>query len=132
MNATRPLSFIFSIVLGGLSWAHQAAAQAAGGDMQSALLQLLPLVLIFGVFWLLLIRPQMKKQRDHQKKVAAVKKGDEVILSSGVYGKVVQLVDDIKVEVEIASGVKVKVAKAMLADVLTKPAPQAALSPKKK
>ena len=106
-----------------LAYGHVALAQVAQGPggLSAAMVQLFPLVLIFGVFWFLLIRPQMKKQKQHQALVAAVKKGDEVILSSGVYGKVTQVIDAVKVEVEIAPGVKVKAAKGMLADVLTKP-----------
>ncbi len=111
---------LLTLSVGG-GFAGVAAAQTPTGGVPGAMLQLLPLVLIFGVFWFLLIRPQMKKQKEHQALVAAVKKGDDVILSSGVYGKVSQIVDETRVEVEIASGVKVKVAKNMLADVLNKP-----------
>ncbi|MDI9313502.1 MAG: preprotein translocase subunit YajC [Hydrotalea sp.] len=121
------ITTLLTLPLLSLAMANVAVAQAAApGDLSSAMLQLFPLVLIFGVFWFLLIRPQMKKQKQHQALVAAVKKGDEVVLSSGVYGKITQVVDAVKVEVEIAPGVKVKAAKAMLADVLTKPVATAA------
>ncbi len=121
-NFLRTFSTVSLLTLSvGGGFAGVAAAQTPTGGVPGAMLQLLPLVLIFGVFWFLLIRPQMKKQKEHQALVAAVKKGDDVILSSGVYGKVSQIVDETRVEVEIASGVKVKVAKNMLADVLNKP-----------
>ncbi|MGI9461652.1 MAG: preprotein translocase subunit YajC [Alphaproteobacteria bacterium] len=117
---TAPLLFL-TISLG---LASQSMAQA-GGDVPSAMLQLLPLALIFAIFWFLLIRPQMKKQKEHQAKIAAVKKGDAIVLSSGIYGKITQLIDDNRIEVEIASGVRVKVAKSMLADVVNPNAPSA-------
>ena len=94
------------------------AASAAGGTSGSTMfMQLAPLVLIFAVFYFLLIRPQQKRMREHQGKVAAVKKNDTVVTGGGLVGKVTK-VDDDYVEVEIASGVKVKAVKSTLADVV--------------
>lgn len=100
-------------------YAHAQTTPAAADGFSTVLVQFLPLVLIFGVFWLLLIRPQMKRQKEHQTKVSAIKKGDEILLASGIYGKVTDVLDEQKVMVEIASGVKVRVVKHMVSDVLT-------------
>ena len=78
---------------------------------------MLPLVLIFVVFWFLLIRPQQKRMKDHKTKIEAVKKGDQVVTGGGLVGKVVR-VDDIYVDVELAPGMKVKAVKGTLSDVV--------------
>jgi preprotein translocase subunit YajC len=92
-----------------------AAADAGGAG--SFLISVMPLVLIFAVFYFLLIRPQQKKMKEHQAKVGSVKKNDEVVTGGGLVGKAVK-VDDEYVEVEIASGVRVKAVKATLTDVM--------------
>jgi preprotein translocase subunit YajC len=92
-------------------------AAAAGGAGGSAFfVQLFPLLLIFVVFYLFLIRPQQKRAKDHQALIAAVKRGDQVVTSGGIVGKVTK-VEDRMVEVEIATGVKVRVIKSTLTDV---------------
>ncbi|MBB4642410.1 preprotein translocase subunit YajC [Rhizorhapis suberifaciens] len=95
--------------------AQTSGAAAPGGT--SFLVQLLPLVLIFAVFYFLLIRPQQKKMKDHRAVIDAVKKGDQVITAGGMVGKVLR-VDESYVDVEIAQGVKVKVVKSTLSDVV--------------
>jgi len=97
----------------------QAYAQAAGGGAGGAfdIMSLLPLVLIFVVFYFLLIRPQQKKMKTHRAMIEAVKRGDIVTMGGGIVGKVTKVVDDGHVEVEIAEGVRVKVLRATLADV---------------
>lgn len=97
------------------AFAQTSGAAAPGGA--SFLVQLLPLVLIFAVFYFLLIRPQQKKMKDHRATVDAVKKGDQVITAGGMVGKVLR-VDEGYVDVEIAQGVKVKVVKSTLSDVV--------------
>ena len=106
--------------------AYAQAAGAAPGGAQDALLQFAPLVVLFVLFYFLLIRPQQKRAKQHQAQIAAVKRGDTVVLSSGIIGKVTK-VEDTEVQVEIASGVNVKVVKAMISDVRTRgePAPAA-------
>lgn len=96
-----------------------AYAQAAGGE-PSFLVSLMPLILIFVVFWFLLIRPQQKRMREHREMVAATKKGDEVITSGGIHGKVSRVIDDTAVEVEIAQGVKVKLVRGTISENLTR------------
>ena len=98
----------------------QAAGGAGGTDM---LTSMLPLVLIFVVFYFLLIRPQQKKAKAHRDMVAAVRRGDNVVTAGGVMGKVSKVIDDTTVQVEIAEGVKIKVLKGTLSDVRSKGEP---------
>ena len=96
-----------------------AAAAAPNPNSGSALLVgILPWLLIFVIFYMLLIRPQQKRAREHQAAIAAIKKGDEVITGGGIRGKVVKVTDD-EAEVEIAQGVRVRVVKGTLSQVLT-------------
>ena len=101
------------------------AAAAGGGGMQQTLLQLLPFVAIAVMFYFLLLRPQQQQAKQHRDSVNAVKRGDTVVLSSGVIGKVVR-VEEAEVGVEIAQGVTVKVVKSMISEVKTRGAPAAA------
>ncbi len=97
-----------------------AFAQTAGGQASGTagiVMQMLPLVAIFAVFWFLLIRPQRKRLKDHKAKIDAVKKGDQVVTGGGLVGKVLR-VDDIYADVELAPGMKVKAVKATLSDVV--------------
>lgn len=96
-----------------------AFAQSAGGQASNAgiIVQMLPLVLIFVVFYFLLIRPQQKRMKDHKAKIDAVKKGDQVVTGGGLVGKVAR-VDEFYVEVELAPGMKVKAVKSTLSDVV--------------
>ncbi|MET0370898.1 MAG: preprotein translocase subunit YajC [Sphingobium sp.] len=96
-----------------------AFAQTAGGASSGAgiLMQMLPLVLIFAVFYMLLIRPQQKRMKEHKAKIEAVKKGDQVVTGGGLIGKVVR-VDDIYADIELAPGMKVKAVKSTLTDVV--------------
>lgn len=94
----------------------QAAPTAAAGPM-AGILQMAPLVLIFVVFYLLLIRPQQQQAKKHRAKLAAVKKGDQVVTGGGLVGKVTR-VDDIYVDVELGPNMKVKAVKSMLSDVV--------------
>lgn len=95
----------------------QTAAAPGGASSAEFFLQMAPLLLIFVVFYVLMIRPQQKRMKEHKAKLDAVKKGDQVITGGGLLGKVVK-VDDIYVEVELGQGVKVRAVKSMLSDVL--------------
>jgi len=88
-----------------------------------ALGQFLPLILIFGIMYFLLIRPQQKKVKDHQAMVGALRRGDQVITQGGLIGKVVKVKDDNEVEVELAENVKVRVVKSTIATVVSKTEP---------
>jgi preprotein translocase subunit YajC len=102
-----------------------AQATAASGGGAALIANMLPLVLIFVIFWFLMIRPQQQKMKQHRAMIDAVKKGDSVITGGGLIGKVTKVDGDV-IEVEIASGVKVKAMKGTLSDVtpngVTKPA----------
>ncbi len=88
-----------------------------------AFAQFIPLILIFGIMYFLLIRPQQKKVKEHQAMVAAVRRGDEVVTQGGLIGKVVKVKDNNEVEVELADGVKVRVVQSTLANVVSKTEP---------
>lgn len=97
-----------------------AYAQSVGGDQPSILISFLPLIAVFAIFYFLVIRPQQRKVKDHQAKISAVRRNDTVVTSGGLRGKVTKLLDNGDLEVEIAKGIKVKVVKHMLADVVSK------------
>ena len=85
---------------------------------------LIPLILIFGIMYFLLIRPQQTKLKEHQAMVAALRRGDQVITQGGIMGKVVKVKDDAaEVDVEIASGVTVRVIRSTIATVVNKTEP---------
>jgi preprotein translocase subunit YajC len=100
--------------------AYAQAAASGGGDI---LIQMLPFVLIFIIMYFLLIRPQQKRVKAHQEMIKNVRRGDTVVLNSGMIGKVTKVIDDTEAEVEIADNVKVKVIKSMIADVRNKSEP---------
>jgi preprotein translocase subunit YajC len=102
----------------------QAAGAAPGGAAVFA--QFLPIVLIFVIFYFLLIRPQQQKMKQHRAMVDALRRGDQVVTSGGIVAKVFKVQDDGMVEVEIADGVKVKVVKHTITQVLNKTEPAAA------
>ena len=85
--------------------------------------QFVPLILIFGIMYFLLIRPQQKKAKQHQAMVAALRRGDQVVTQGGMIGKVVKVKDDGEVEVEIADGVKVRIVQSTIATVVSKTEP---------
>ncbi|OIQ26142.1 MAG: preprotein translocase subunit YajC [Alphaproteobacteria bacterium MedPE-SWcel] len=89
----------------------------------NAITQFVPLILIFAIMYFLLIRPQQKKLKDHQNMVQALRRGDQVVTQGGVIGKVSKVKEDGEIEVEIAEGVKVRVIKSTVAQVLNKTEP---------
>jgi preprotein translocase subunit YajC len=101
------------------AFAQTAPAAAAGGDMMSTLTGMLPLVLMFIVLYFVMIRPQMKRQKEHRAMVEAVAKGDEVVIGGGMLGRITRLSEQY-LHVEIASGVEVQVQRASLVQVLPK------------
>ncbi|WP_265501091.1 preprotein translocase subunit YajC [Paracoccus beibuensis] len=103
-----------------------AYAQAAGGaGAGAAFAQFIPLILIFAIMYFLMIRPQQKRLKQHRAMVEAVKKGDQVVTQGGILGKVSAVRDD-ELEVEIAQGVRVRVIRSTLAQVVSKTEPVAA------
>jgi preprotein translocase subunit YajC len=104
-----------------------AYAQGAGlFDNQGAMLQFLPLVLIFVVFYFLLIRPQQKKAKDHKSMLEALRRGDRVVTGGGIIGTVSRIISGEEVVVDIAEGVRVRVLRSTITSVLAKPDPTAA------
>ena len=95
------------------------AAAAAGGDMQSSLMGMLPLVLMFVVLYFVMIRPQMKKAKEHKSMVESLAKGDEVVTAGGVLGKVSKLGDSF-LGLEIANGVEIQIQRSAVVQVLPK------------
>ncbi|WP_027994799.1 preprotein translocase subunit YajC [Simplicispira psychrophila] len=95
------------------------AAAAAGGDMMSTITGMLPLVLMFLVLYFVMIRPQMKRQKEHRAMIDALGKGDEVVAGGGIMGRVARITDQY-VYVEIANGVEVQMQRQAVAQVLPK------------
>jgi preprotein translocase subunit YajC len=85
--------------------------------------QFIPLILIFAIMYFLLIRPQQKKLKQHKAMVEALRRGDQVITQGGLIGKVHKVKDDNELEVELAEGVKVRVVRSTIAQVLSKTEP---------
>ncbi|PZQ79713.1 MAG: preprotein translocase subunit YajC [Ancylobacter novellus] len=98
----------------------QAAGAGGGTDM---LMSLLPFVLIFVIMYFLILRPQQKKVKAHQELVKNIRRGDTVITSGGLIGKVARVVDDTEIELQLAEGVKVRQLRGLITDVRAKGEP---------
>lgn len=96
-----------------------AQTPAGGGDMSSSLVSMLPLVLMFVVLYFVMIRPQMKRQKEHKAMIDALAKGDEVATAGGLLGKVTKLGDS-HLSVELAAGVEVQLQRSAVVQVLPK------------
>ena len=102
----------------------QAAPASASSGAAAAFVQFFPFIAIFVIFYFLMIRPQQQRVKQHQSAISAVKKGDEIVTGGGIRGKVTKVADD-EAEVEIAQGVKIRVIKSTISQVIspnTKPA----------
>ena len=88
-----------------------------------AFTQFVPLILIFGIMYFLLIRPQQQKMKEHKKMVESLRRGDQVVTQGGLIAKVSKVKDDNEVEVELADGVKVRVVRSTIAQVMSKTDP---------
>ena len=99
------------------------------GGLSAQLMQIAPIILMVVLFYFMLIRPQQKRAKEHQIMLGNLKRGDNVVLSSGMLGKIVR-VEDKEVGVEIAQGVTVKVVKGMITEVRAKGEPAPANDPK--
>ena len=104
-----------------ISPAFAQAASPFGGD--SMLVSLLPFILIFVIMYFLILRPQQRRAKQHQEMVRNVRRGDTVITSGGLVGKVTKVIDDDHIEVEIADAVRVRQMRSMVADVRAKGEP---------
>ena len=106
-----------------ISMAFAQGAEGCGAFGGGGIISLLPLVLIFVVFYFLLIRPQQKKVKVHRQMVSNLRRGDSVVTGGGIIGKVTKVLDDNRVEVEISDGVRVQVARGTIQDVVTRAEP---------
>jgi preprotein translocase subunit YajC len=102
-----------------ISNALAQTAPAAAGGTESTLLSLLPLVLMFVVLYFIMIRPQMKRQKEHKAMIEALAKGDEVVIAGGVLGRVAKLGDSV-IHVEVSEGVELQVQRPSVVQVLPK------------
>ena len=100
----------------------QAAGGAAAAGPEAFLIQLLPLVMILVVFYFLLIRPQQKRLKEHQERIGGIRRGDTVVTSGGIIGKVTKVAED-EVTVEIAPSVTVRVVKGTIGEIRGKGEP---------
>ncbi len=102
-----------------------AYAQAAGaGDTNSMLMSLLPFAMIFIIMYFLILKPQQRKAKEHAELVKNIRRGDTIVTTGGLVGKVTKVVDDDQVEMEIADGVKIRQMRQMISGVRTKGEPQ--------
>lgn len=101
----------------------EAYAQTGGGGGPDLLIQFLPFILIFVIMYFLIIRPQRQKAQRHRDMVANLRRGDTVVTSGGLIGKVAKVVDDSEMQIEIADGVKVRAMRGMIAEVRSKGEP---------
>jgi preprotein translocase subunit YajC len=100
-----------------------AYAQGAAGGGSDMLISLLPFILIFVIMYFLILRPQQKRVKQHQEMVKNVRRGDTVVTSGGLIGKVTKLIDDDHLEVEVSEGVRVRQMRQMISDVRAKGEP---------
>lgn len=98
----------------------EAWAQGASGGGSDFLVQLFPLVLIFIVFYFLLIRPQQSKMKQQREMLAGVKRGDRVVTGGGIIGLVTKVIGDNELQVELAEGVRVRIIKQTITDIITR------------
>ncbi|MFM8702210.1 MAG: preprotein translocase subunit YajC [Hyphomicrobiales bacterium] len=98
----------------------QSTTSVGGSDV---FIQIVPFILIFVIMYFLIIRPQQKRAKAHQEMIKNVRRGDQIVLSGGIIGKVSKVGDDAEIELEIAEGVKVKIMRTMIAEVRSKGEP---------
>lgn len=96
--------------------------QAAPGGAGGAFAQILPLLLIFVIFWFLLIRPQQQRMKKHKEMLGELKRGDEIVTNGGLLGKITKVSDDV-LTIDLGEGNKVKAMRSMIADVRNRPEP---------
>jgi preprotein translocase subunit YajC len=105
------------------AYAQAAAVAPPGGSNTSMVMNFLPIILIFGVFYVLIIRPQQKKMEEQTKMIKSLQRGDRVITSGGIHGKIVKLDGDDNLIVEIADGVQIKMVRSHVSSLAAKTQP---------
>jgi len=98
----------------GIAFAMGGAGQGGGGGGFQGIAGLLPLIILFAIFYFILIRPQQKRAKQHKEMLASLRKGDEVITSGGIHGKITGITDNV-VTLEVADNVRIKVSKEQIA-----------------
>jgi preprotein translocase subunit YajC len=106
-----------------LMFVTPAYAQTGGSGAPDMLIQFLPFVLIFVIMYFLIIRPQRTKQKQHQELIANVRRGDTVVTTGGLIGKVAKVVDEGELQIDLAEGVRVRVVRGMISEVRAKGEP---------
>jgi preprotein translocase subunit YajC len=106
-----------SLIFPSLAFADQAAAPASGQQAPSMAGMLMPFLLMFGVIWLMILRPQQKRMKDQNEMLKQLKHGDEVLTSSGILGKITGITEKV-VTVEVADNVRVKMLKSQVTQVI--------------
>lgn len=103
----------------------QAFAQAAGSPAggMDMIIQFVPFIFVFAIMWFLMIRPQRAKAKQHQEMIKNVRRGDTIVLSGGLIGKIYKVVDESELLLEVAEGVRVRVSRGSIADVRAKGEP---------
>lgn len=117
-------------VTAALAQGTTTPAAPGSGGITDILIQFAPILLLVVIFWLLIFRPQQKRAREAREMLSAVKKGDTVVTSGGIVGKVTRAVDGEDLEVEISQGVRVKLVRSMITDVRSKANPAPATTDK--
>lgn len=105
------------------AYAQAAGAAAPGLDANGILVQVMPILLLVVIFWLLIFRPQQKRLKEQRAMLASIRRGDTIVTTGGIVGKVTKAQDNEDLEVEIAQGVKVKIVRSMVSDVRSKAEP---------
>ena len=100
-----------------------AYAQGAPGGGAEFLISLLPFILMFVIIYFLILRPQQRRMRQHQEMVAALRRGDTVVTSGGIIGKITKVVDDSEIQIEVAEGTRIRVVRGTIAEVRAKGEP---------
>lgn len=106
-----------------LSLIHPAYAQGAADQANPLQSFLVPMALVFVVFWFLMLRPQQKKAKEHREMLAQLRRGDQIVTSGGIIGKITKVISDTELQVEIADEVRVRVARSMVTQVLSRTEP---------
>lgn len=107
-----------------------AYAQTAGGGGGDFLVTIFPFIIVFAIIYLLILRPQQKRIKEHQAMVAGIRRGDTVVTSGGILGKVTKVVDDTELQVEIAENTRVRVVRSTVSEVRSKTEPAPKEAPK--
>lgn len=102
-----------------------AQAAAPGGGMDGLLFQIMPFLLIFVIMYFLVIRPQQRRMKSHREMIGNIRRGDTIVTTGGIIGKVTKVIDEQEIELQIAENVKVRVARGMVSDVRAKGEPVA-------